>query len=147
MDSLDRAIVNVLQRGFPVCERPFAEAAAALQTSEDDLIARIERMLADGTLTRFGPLFQAERLGGALTLCAMRVPPEDYERVAQTVNAFPEVAHNYAREHAFNMWFVLATERPEQIEAVIGRIEAATGCAVLNLPKQQEYFVGLAFHV
>ena len=127
MDELERRGVNALQGGFPLSERPFAEAAAALGCDEATLIACIGRLLQQGTLTRFGPLFDAAALGGAFTLCAMQVPAADFTRVAETVNAFPEVAHNYEREHALNMWFVLATEKPEDIAAAIGRIEAATG--------------------
>ena len=91
------------------------------------------------------PHYHAERLGGGLTLAAMQVSPEDFERVAAIVNAFPEVAHNYAREHALNMWFVLATETPERIDQVIAAIERDTGYKVYNMPKQEEFFVGLRF--
>lgn len=145
MDSVDRAIVNRLQGGFPVCERPYAEAAAELGLGEDELIRRVEALLAAGTLTRFGPMYHAERLGGALTLAAMKIPPQDFERVTAIVNGFPEVAHNYAREHEFNMWFVLATEQPSRIAEVIGEIERATGYKVYNMPKLEEFFVGLRF--
>jgi len=143
MNELDRAIVNALQGGFPLCERPYAQAAARLGIDEATLIARLRALLADGTLTRFGPLFDAGEMGGAFTLCAMRVPAEDFERVAGIVNAFPEVAHNYERAHRLNMWFVLATETPEGIAAAIRRIEAATGLPVLDFPKIDEYFVAL----
>jgi DNA-binding Lrp family transcriptional regulator len=143
MDELDRAIVNGLQGGLPVCERPYAEAAERLGTDEATLIARLEALLADGTLTRFGPLFDAVALGGAFTLCALAVPPGELERIAAIVNAFPEVAHNYERTHRLNMWFVLATENPEGIADAIRRIEAATGLAVLEFPKLDEYFVEL----
>jgi DNA-binding Lrp family transcriptional regulator len=143
MDALDRRIVNALQGGFPVSERPFLEAAAALGIDEDELIARVDALLADGTLTRFGPLFDASRLGGAFTLAAMRVPADDFERVAEIVNAFPEVAHNYAREHDLNMWFVLGTETPEGIPRAIEAIEKATALPVLAFPKEREYFVEL----
>ncbi len=145
MDAADREIINSLQGGFPVCERPYAEAAAKLGLTEDELIQRLDVMLESNLLTRFGPLFHAERLGGALTLAAMKIPPQDFERVAEIVNGFPEVAHNYAREHAFNMWFVLATETPERIGEVIGAIEKATGYPVCNMPKLEEFFVGLRF--
>jgi DNA-binding Lrp family transcriptional regulator len=145
MDAVDRAIVNQLQGGFPVCERPYAEAATKLGLTEDDLMQRLDALLGKGTLTRFGPMYHAERLGGALTLAAMKVPVQDFERVSGIVNGFPEVAHNYAREHAFNMWFVLATEAPERIEQVIGEIEKATGYRVYNMPKLEEFFVGLRF--
>jgi DNA-binding Lrp family transcriptional regulator len=100
-------------------------------------------MLAAGTLTRFGPLYDAERLGGAFPLCAMRVPAADFERVAALVNAHPEVAHNYERAHRFNMWFVLATAERAQIPPVIAAIEAETGLPVLNLPRQREFFIDL----
>jgi DNA-binding Lrp family transcriptional regulator len=147
MDAIDRTIVNNLQGGFPVSERPFADAAIALGLSEDELIARIGRLLDDGTLTRFGPMYHAERLGGGLSLAAMQVPPGDFERVADIVNSFAEVAHNYARDHAFNMWFVLATEEPERIAEVIADIEQRTGYKVYNMPKIDEYFVGLRLEV
>lgn len=143
MDELDRAILNHLQGGFPVCQRPFARAAQELGTDERALIGRIERLLADGTLTRFGPLYDAERLGGAFTLCAMRVPRADFERVAALVNAHPEVAHNYEREHELNLWFVLATGAREEIPQTIRRIEAETGIAVIDLPRFEEYFIEL----
>jgi DNA-binding Lrp family transcriptional regulator len=147
MDAVDRRIVAALQGGFPVCERPFLAAAAPLGLNEDELIRRIDAMLADGTLTRFGPLFDAQKLGGAFTLAAMQVPAADFERVAATLNAFPEVAHNYERDHALNMWFVLGTERPEDIAATIARIEAATGLAVHAFPKEREFFVELRLPV
>jgi DNA-binding Lrp family transcriptional regulator len=145
MDVLDRQIINELQGGFPLCERPYAEVAERLGTSEDELIRRIDALLTDGTLSRFGPMYHAERLGGALTLAAMQVPEADFERVAAQVNAYPEVAHNYAREHALNMWFVLATESPGRIDAVIAAIEHDTGLKVYNMPKLEEFFVGLRF--
>ena len=145
MDATDRKIVNALQGGLPICERPYAEAAAGFGLTEDELIARLKRLLADGVLTRFGPMYHAERLGGALTLAAMKVPEHDFDRIAALVNAHPEVAHNYERQHEFNMWFVLATETPERIHEVITVIEGETGCQVFNLPKLEEFYVGLRF--
>jgi DNA-binding Lrp family transcriptional regulator len=88
-------------------------------------------------------MYHAERLGGGLTLAAMKVPPADFERVAEAVNAFPEVAHNYARDHVFNMWFVLATETPGRIKEVVAEIERATGLEVFDMPKEHEFYVGL----
>jgi len=147
MDALDRRIINELQGGFPVCEYPFRELAERLGSRESELITRLGCMLEDGLLTRFGPMFHAEYLGGGLSLCAMRVSPERFEAVAAQVNAFPEVAHNYQRDHKMNMWFVLATETPQALETTLERIEAVTGLRVFNLPKHDEFYVGLHFHV
>lgn len=146
MDALDRAIINRLQGGFPLCERPYAAVAEQLGSSEDEVLVRVERLLRDRVLTRFGPMYHAERLGGGLSLVAMKIPPGDFERVAEIVNAMPEVAHNYAREHAFNMWFVLATETPEGQRETLDRIERETGFPVYAMPKIREYFVELKLH-
>ena len=147
MDAIDRSILNRLQDGFPICDRPYRTAAEQLGIAEDELIRRLERMLQHKQLSRFGPMYHAERLGGGLSLCAMRVPEDQFEQIAEKVNAFQEVAHNYARDHAFNMWFVLATETPQRIDEVLAEIEKATGYPVFNLPKKEEYFVGLRFEV
>jgi len=147
MDALDRRIINELQVGFPVCEYPYREVAERLGSNESELIARIKAMLDEGLLTRFGPMFHAEHMGGALSLCAMSVPEDDFETVAATVNAFPEVAHNYQRDHDMNMWFVLATETPAALQAAIDGIEKQTGLKVFNLPKLEEFHVGLHFRV
>lgn len=147
LDPIDRAILNRYQGGFPICERPYQAAAETLGISEQELIQRLERMLAQKQLSRFGPMYHAERLGGGLSLCAMRIPEDRYEQVTEQVNSFPEVAHNYARDHAFNMWFVLATETPERIDSVLQEIEQRTGFQVYNMPKLQEFFIGLKFEV
>jgi siroheme decarboxylase len=143
MDEIDRAIINTLQGDFPIAERPYLEAAQRIGIGEDALLARLASLLERGVLTRIGPLFQVERMGGAFTLAALSAPAEDFEQVAGKVNALPEVAHNYERDHALNMWFVLATEMPEQIPQVIDKIEQETGCEVFNFPKLREYFVEL----
>jgi DNA-binding Lrp family transcriptional regulator len=143
MDELERAIVNRLQGGFPLSERPFADAARELGIDEATLIAKLKAMLEARTLTRFGPMYDAERLGGAFTLCAMSVPAADFERVAALVNAHPEVAHNYERAHRYNMWFVIAAASRAQIAPLVAAIETETGYPVLNLPREQEYFIEL----
>ncbi|PLY14163.1 MAG: AsnC family protein [Sedimenticola sp.] len=147
MDSIDRAIINQLQDEFPICDRPFQAVAEGLGISEDDLITRIRQMLENKQLSRFGPMYHAERMGGGLSLCAMHLPEAEFDAITEQVNQFPEVAHNYARDHHFNMWFVLATETPERIEKVLQEIEQVTGYPVYNMPKKEEFFVGLKFEL
>ena len=147
MDTMDRQIINALQGGFPISETPFAEAATQLHITEEDLIDRVRRLCDEGHLSRFGPMYNAERLGGAVTLAAMAVPDERIEAVAAQVNAHPEIAHNYVRDHDFNMWFVVAAEQPERIPAVLADIAAETGLPVYDMPKLDEYYVGLRFEL
>lgn len=141
LDATDRALINALQGGFPLSDEPYREIGDRLGLDEAEVLARLGSLLERRVLTRFGPMYQIERIGGAFVLAALKVPETDYERVADAVNALPEVAHNYRREHALNMWFVLATEAPEGIAAAIAKIEAATGLEVFAFPKEREYFV------
>lgn len=141
LDATDRALINALQGGFPLTPTPYADVGAALGLSEEEVLQRLQHLLDQRVLTRFGPMFQIERLGGAFCLAAMQVPEADFETVTAAVNALPQVAHNYRREHALNMWFVLATETPAGIAAAVAEIEAATGLPVYPFPKEREYFV------
>ena len=141
LDAVDRQIIDKLQGDFPLCERPYAEAAERLGIGEDELLARLQRLLDARVLTRFGPMVQIERMGGAFVLAALKVPEVRYDEVTAQVNALPQVAHNYRREHALNMWFVLATETPAGIAEAIARIERDTGLPVFAFPKEREYFV------
>lgn len=145
LDKLDRAIINALQGGFPLTDRPFAEVASWLNIEESELLERIEKMLADKVLSRFGPMYNTDRLGGAVTLAAMSVPPGQFDQVSKVVNSHREVAHNYARNHEFNMWFVIAGDNRKIIDQVISAIEKETGMPVYDFPKQKEYFIGLRF--
>ncbi|MCK4743838.1 MAG: Lrp/AsnC family transcriptional regulator [Sulfuriflexus sp.] len=147
MDNLDRLIINTLQDGFPICDNPYAVVAQDIGTNENELIQRIDSLLDEGLLSRFGPMFNADKMGGAFTLCAMTVPKEHFEQIANYVNSFDEVAHNYEREHTLNMWFVVGTEKPEQIDAVLDSIQSHTGLVVHNMPKQEEFFIKLKFNV
>ncbi len=147
LDTLDRQIINTLQSGFPLCDEPYAELAAGLGVDEQTLLQRLQRLLDERVLTRFGPLYRADRLGGAFSLVAMKVPEDKFEHVAEIVNRFPEVAHNYQREHAFNMWFVLATDSRERVDEVNREIEKRCGLPVYNMPKLKEYFIHLDLKV
>ena len=146
LDEIDKRLINALQGDFPLVAEPYREVAESLGLSETELLQRLESLLQRRVLTRFGPMFQIERAGGAFVLAAMKVPEQEFERIAVQVNAFPEVAHNYRREHALNMWFVLATATPQGIAETIAAIEAATGLPVFPFPKEREYFVEMKLH-
>jgi DNA-binding Lrp family transcriptional regulator len=143
IDETDKKLIDRLQAGIPITETPFASIASEVDLDEDEVIQRIQNLLDRKILSRFGPMYDAVRLGGGLTLAAMAIPEDRFAEVTELVNAHPEVAHNYRRDHRLNMWFVLATERPERIEAVLKEIESESGIPVLNLPKLEEYFLDL----
>ncbi|MEY8830094.1 Lrp/AsnC family transcriptional regulator [Sedimentitalea sp. XS_ASV28] len=142
LDAIDRALINRLQDGVALHPSPFDGIAAELSITVDDLLRRLQCLKEAGAITRFGPFFDAAAMGGAFCLCAMNVPAARFEEVCGRVNAFPEVAHNYQREHSLNMWFVLATEDAVAITETADAIERATGLPVMRFPKLREFFIG-----
>jgi DNA-binding Lrp family transcriptional regulator len=153
LSTLDRAIINAFQGGFPVTSRPFEPAAAALRdrgvdVTSEELLARVQELDESGVLSRFGALVNAEEIGGTATLVAMHAPPEEFDAVAEQVNGHREVAHNYEREHPhLNMWFVVSVAEESRVAEVLAEIESETGQETYNLPKQQEFRVEAKFYV
>lgn len=164
IDPADARLLDRLHGGFPLVDRPFAQVSEELGQSEDEVIERLSRLLGQGVLTRFGPVFRIERAGGIFVLAAMSVPEARFDAVARAVNAWPEVAHNYRRESAtaaagrrsarkqstpaahgvaLNMWFVVAAESAVVAEEVLQRIEADSGVPVWRFPKEREFKVEL----
>ncbi len=142
LDAADAQLINLLQDGLELTARPFAVIGRQMGLEEKEVVGRLKRLREEGVLTRFGPFFDAEAMGGAFCLCAMAVPADRFDEVVGLVNAHHEVAHNYERTHRLNMWFVLATQTPEAIGNVARKIESETGLRVLQFPKMEEFFIG-----
>jgi DNA-binding Lrp family transcriptional regulator len=145
MDDIDRLLVNALQDGIAICARPFADLARRAGLSEEQVVARVERLQQQGDLSRFGPMFNAEAIGGEYVLAAMAVPALELGPVIEVLNTYPQVAHNYQRDHRFNIWFVVAASRRGECEQVLADIEGRTGIAVKRLPREREYFINARF--
>lgn len=140
----DARLIDHLHGGFPLVDHPFAAVAADIGWTEEQVIERLHRLLAQGVLTRFGPLFQIERAGGQFVLAAMAVPEDRFDAVCAAVNAFTEVAHNYRREHALNMWFVVAAESPAAGARDPGTHRSRDWPAGLRLSQGRRVFRGVA---
>ncbi|WP_301275754.1 Lrp/AsnC family transcriptional regulator [Dechloromonas sp.] len=142
--GLDFRLLNDFQRDFPLCPAPFAELAARLGVAERQVIGRLETLRREGKISRVGAVFAPKRIG-ASTLAAMAVPPEKLDAVAAAVNRFPEVNHNYEREHRYNLWFVVTAGSEGRLQATLGAIEKAAGYPLLSLPMLEEFHIDLAF--
>ena len=145
LDATDLRLLDASQGDFPLVSRPFEALGGQLGLSEDEVLSRLQRLLDEGGLSRFGPILRSENLGGDRTLAAMKVPAARFEEVAAIINANESVSHNYEREHEFNVWFVISSEEQSDIDRVISEIEDQTGLDVINLPSLDEYKVDLRF--
>jgi len=143
---LDRRLLGEFQRGMPLSPTPFADMAAALGVDEQTVLARLAQLQSDGIVSRVGPVLAPNRVGASL-LAAMVVPAAELESVAAMVSSLPEVNHNYEREHAYNLWFVVTDRDGDHLEQLLALIEARTGYPVLRLPMLESFHVDLGFEL
>ncbi len=127
MDDLDRQLLNVMQKDFPVCEQPFLEIGKKLNIGEKEVLARIQKLKSDGLIRRIGGVFNSKNMGYKSSLLAAKVPLEKLEPAASYINRFPGVTHNYQRSHSYNLWFTLSASSPEKFNQIIGLIKKNTG--------------------
>lgn len=146
LNDLERHLLNDYQRGFPLSATPYADIAAQLGVSEQDVIDSLQKLKQQGAISRVGAVFRPNRVGTS-TLAAMAVPAEQLSEVAQLVNGFEEVNHNYEREHEFNLWFVATARDEVRLKAVLREIEMRSGIKVLYLPLLEDYHIDLGFEL
>ena len=145
MDTLESKLLNDYQRNFPLCARPFAALADELGTSEDRVMSTLADLQARSVVSRIGATIVPGRLGAA-TLAALSVPHTRIDAVADIVSGYPEVNHNYEREHSYNLWFVVTAPARERVVQVLQDIQRRAQCGtVLDLPMVAPFHVDLGF--
>jgi DNA-binding Lrp family transcriptional regulator len=144
LSQLDCALLNSVQRDFPLDSSPFATIGAELGLSEQSVIDRLRELQSEHAISRFGAVF-TPNVAGVSTLAALAVPEDRIEEVASLVSATAGVNHNYLREHDYNLWFVIAAKDREQLDQRLQQLQTLTGLPLLDLPMEQAYHIDLGF--
>ncbi len=148
VDQTDKQLLHLIQSNFPVVQRPFEEIGQQLGISEQDVLQRISRLQQTGIIRRLGGLFDSRKIGYTGTLCALQVPEADIDRVAQIINGYPGITHNYLRNHRYNMWFTLLAPSEQHINSILNEIKQKTGLVnLLNLPAVDIFKVRVNFNL
>ncbi|SDF19774.1 AsnC family transcriptional regulator [Sporolituus thermophilus] len=146
LTQFDKALLNIIQTDLPLTKRPFAVLAERLGVDEATVIDRLRALKALGYIRRIGPFFDSARLGYVGTLAAVRVRPDKVREVAEAINAFPGVTHNYEREGYFNLWFALLSPSKEAQRRVLQYIGKLDGVdKLISLPATRKYKVSVEF--
>ena len=148
MDEIDKSILNEIQSGFPITERPFKVLGERLDLQEDEVIERIKNLKSEGVIRRIGGNFDSRNLDFSSTLCAARVPDAKLERFVEVVNGYKGVTHNYLRDNDYNVWFTVIAEDRDAIEACLDEISSETGVPdILNLPSIKMFKIKVDFEI
>jgi len=130
LDIVDRRLLDLLQRDFPLTARPFAAIGERLGLPEEEVLARVRCLKGPdkGRLIRqISAIFDTSALGYKSTLVAMQAPPDEVERAAAAINRHPGVSHNYQRDHTWNLWFTLAVPPDEALETAVQALADEAG--------------------
>lgn len=142
--ALEKRLLNDFQHNLPLSATPYADMAAQLGVSENEVLNTVRKLQHDGVISRVGPVFTPNRIGVS-TLAAMSIPQQELECVARIISAFPEVNHNYERDHEFNLWFVVTACSEEHLDIVLHEIEQHAEYPLMSLPMLEDYFIDLGF--
>ena len=146
MDDIDRKLLNEIQSDFPITKRPYEDLGDRLDCSEEEIFKRVKRLRKEVIIRRIGGNFDSKRLGFATTLCAAKVPDDKINRFVEAVNQYPEVTHNYLRNHQYNIWFTLVAQDVKVINRYIEEIIQYTGVReILNLPAVRTFKILVDF--
>ena len=141
---LEQHLLNDFQRDMSLSATPYADMAEQLGVSEEEVLQSIKSLQDRGVISRVGPVFRPNRIGVS-TLAAMAIEEQDLECVARIVSAFPEVNHNYQRDHEYNLWFVVTASSEEHLDIVLHEIEQHAEYPLMSLPMLEDYFIDLGF--
>ncbi|MEN6373422.1 MAG: Lrp/AsnC family transcriptional regulator [Smithella sp.] len=148
MDDIDKKILNILQKEFPLTERPFLAVAEKCGLSEEEVISRLQKLKEDGVIRRIGAVFSGSNLGRVSTLCAARVPKEKLDNFVRTVNACPGVTHNYLRKNDYNVWFTVNMEKEQDIDNFLKQLKTETGVMdILNMKAGRTFKINATFEI
>lgn len=144
LSRLELTLIDRWQHDFPLVERPFEVVGRSAAIAQEETIRLFIRMRENEVISRIGAVVRPNT-AGASTLAALQVPADRLDEVAAIVSGQPLVNHNYEREHALNLWFVVAGADPNSVAATIANIERQTGLDAVNLPLLNSYHIDLGF--
>ncbi len=141
---LEQCLLNDFQQDFPLSPHPFNDIADRLNVEPRLVIEAFEKLQSCGAISRVGPVIKPNSIGNSI-LAALKVPDDQLFETANMINTYPEVNHNYEREHHFNLWFVITAEDKNRLGFILDDIEQRSGYPLLRLPLLDTYYSDLGF--
>ncbi len=143
LTEIDRKLLTLLQKEFPLTQRPYYEIAKKLNIPEEEVISRLQYLIKSNIIRKFGAILNARKIGYVSTLAAIDSKDEEIEKIAAIINTYEGVTHNYQREGHPNIWFTLTEPNTELLEKHLSEIEEKTKTKIIKMPMTQVYKIGV----
>lgn len=154
LTDFDKALLNIIQTDLPIASQPFDVIAQKLGATEETVLKRLQDLKAAGFIRKIGAFFNSEELGYIGTLVAVKVKSDYICQVAEKINTYDGVTHNYERyvmgennlKDQYNLWFTLIVDSETVRMKILDEIRALPGVEELvNLPAIEKYKVSVRF--
>jgi DNA-binding Lrp family transcriptional regulator len=142
-----KELLALAQSNFPIASDPYAELGEQMAVSAERVYETMQGLRESGYIRRMGPVFDSYKLGYVSTLCAVSVPEDKVESVAEFINSFYNVTHNYLRENKYNVWFTVIAHGNTELQRIVGLIEDNAQAQVLQLPALRLFKIKVDFNI
>ncbi len=133
LDPIDRAIVVATQDGLPLVDKPYHEVARQVGISADEVMNRMERLLADGAIRRIGVVPNHYALGYKFNgMTVWDVADEDIPEAGRRVGELDFVSHCYHRprhlpDWPYSLFAMIHAKEKAAADSLVERVAEALG--------------------
>ncbi len=145
LDEVDKKILSEVQKDIPLVKEPFKEIGKKIGISEEEVIKRLKRMVDSGIIRKFGLRIDSKKVGFASTLVAFKVPWSKIDEIAERLNKYESVTHNYARDHDYNLWITVIEKDEESLKKTLEEIKKEVGYEMIDLPVKRKFKIEVKF--
>ena len=144
LDRTNQRLLNIIQTGFPLTERPYREIGEVLGILEEEVLQRLEELISENFVRFIGAIINTTSLGFESALVAFKIASEKISHAAEFVNSHPGVSHNYERNDAYNLWFTIAVPEDIDLKSTVTKLYKLSGASeLLILPALKMYKIGV----
>ncbi len=147
MEMIDKKILALMQEAFPVVSDPYLELSKKLGISKDELFSRVKALYDAGYILKISSKY-VRSSKSIRALIALKVEKELEDKIAEAINDYEEVSHNYLRDDEYSIWFTVSTTSKKEFENIVSKIRDIKGVKnMLILSSKKLYKLNVEFEV
>jgi DNA-binding Lrp family transcriptional regulator len=134
LSKLDKKILKHFMQGLPLAENPYSKIGERLGLSGDFVFRRMQKLKEAGIIKNINTIFNWQKLGYRSSLMAIKAPIKKLKKIAEFINDFGSVTHNYLRRNKFNLWFFFIYKKEQEKQNLLEGLNKLGVREILDLP-------------